>query len=200
MRLEDLWSWMPNEEERKRNRQLLGSWLTGGGTQSPFEATMGLPGNDPFTVPFEITGPPPGATTIEDASKFQAEQDRITDPKTDDKDVWASRWLLGLAVVGIGVTCAPVAYKAFLRPRRGKRSKEASDIGESLDFASSRATTLLAALLPAAGLPIAYITVQALEKKNIITSGLGNAVQSLIAAGAVAPAIGGIGDLVKAVK
>ena len=113
----------------------------------------------------------------------------------DDADVWARGWLKALAGVGVTVVAAPLIYEAYRSSLRGKRAKEASLVTEGLESASARAVTLAAACLPAFGLPIAYITVQALEKEGYITEGLGNAVQTMLAAGAVAPALGGLGNL-----
>lgn len=120
----------------------------------------------------------------------------------DEKDriAVADRWFTTLAVGGLGIASAPVLYKAFATPKKGKRRKDHDSMVESIDDASRRATTLLAALLPAIGLPIAYISVQALEEKKVIDKSLGDAVQTLIAAGAAAPAIGGVASLMAKVK
>lgn len=119
---------------------------------------------------------------------------------TEGEKAVAGLWLGGLAATGITLAAAPTLYRAFTKPRKGKKAKDRDAMAQSLDDASMRATTLAAAMLPAAGLPIAYITVQALEAKGVLSKALGDAVQTLIAAGAVAPAIGGMGDLLKAVK
>ena len=103
------------------------------------------------------------------------------------------------AVLG-GVALAPFVYRAYSRPRRGKRAKQAQELALAVDDASNRAVTLLAALLPAVGLPIAYLGVQELEARGVISKGLGDSVQTLIAAGAVAPAIGGVASLAASVK
>ena len=103
------------------------------------------------------------------------------------------------AVLG-GVALAPFVYRAYSRPRRGKRSKDHDRMALAVDDASNRAVTLLAALLPAVGLPIAYLGIQELETRGVISKGLGDSVQGLIAAGAVAPAIGGIASIAAKVK
>ena len=100
-------------------------------------------------------------------------------------------WLYGLAGAGLAIAAAPVVYSAYRASLRGKKARKAVDIGPSLEYASNRATTILAAMAPAIGMPIAYITIQALEDKGIIEKGLGDAVQTMIAAGVAAPAIGG---------
>lgn len=112
----------------------------------------------------------------------------------------SNRWLLALGGTTIALAAAPFIYQAFVGPTRGKRGKKASEYADRLENASSRATTLAAALLPAAALPITYITVQALEDR-IIPKGVGDSVQGLITAGMVAPAIGAITGLAaKAIK
>jgi hypothetical protein len=158
------------------------SWLTGGGLQTPFEAT-GAP--TPETVQKNLeAGLAPGTDL------YWPEGIKPVD--NESKDVWAAGWLRVMFGIPVAILGAPIAYKAITSGYKGKRAQKASEVGESLENASTRAVTLASAYLPAFGLPVAYITVQAMEKKGYITKGLGDAVQSLIAAGAVAPAIGGV--------
>ncbi len=114
----------------------------------------------------------------------------------DNGSKWASKWLLGLAALGIGVTAAPVAYKAFVGSRKGKRAQKAQDVGESLDFASTRATSLLTSIMPYAAFPIAYITVEALEEKGYIKGELGDTVQTLMAVAMSAGFVQGVGSAI----
>ena len=126
---------------------------------------------------------------------FTNANDTVTDPVTRAKAIY---FLLGEAAILGGIAAAPTLYKA-LRKTRGKgsrRGKRDAEVSDSLEGASHRATTILAALAPAIGLPLAYITVQQLENANVITKGLGDGVQTMIAAGAVAPAIGGVASLI----
>ena len=103
-----------------------------------------------------------------------------------------------LGLTGIILTvaaAAPVGYALYnARKRPKKRVKDLSQDGTylALEGASNRATSLLAGLLPAFALPIAYIGVEELEQKHIITGALGDRVQTLMAAGVVAPAVGNI--------
>ena len=94
--------------------------------------------------------------------------------------------------LGIAATAAPVIYIAYKGRKRGKKGKANEATYLALEGASNRATSLLAGLAPAFAVPIAYIGVQELENKGIITKDLGNAVQGLMTAGVVAPAIGNI--------
>jgi len=98
------------------------------------------------------------------------------------------------AVVLGGVALAPFIYKAYSSRLRGKRAKRASELGEAIESSANRATAVLAALIPAVGIPIAYIGVQELEARGVISKGLGDAVQGLMAAGVVAPAVGAVGS------
>ena len=94
--------------------------------------------------------------------------------------------------LGVAATAAPVVYIAYKGRKRGKKGKANEATYLALEGASNRATSLLAGLAPAFAVPIAYIGVQELENKGIITKDLGNAVQGLMTAGVVAPAIGNI--------
>ena len=110
----------------------------------------------------------------------------------DDKAV-APGFLSLCMALGIAATAAPVVYIAYKGRKRGKKARTANEATYlALEGASNRATSLLAGLAPAFAVPIAYIGVQELENKGIITKDLGNAVQGLMTAGVVAPAIGNI--------
>jgi len=107
--------------------------------------------------------------------------------------------------LGIAATSAPVIYIAYKGRKRGKKGKANEATYLALEGASNRATSLLAGLAPAFAMPIAYIGVQELENKGVITKDLGDAVQGLMVAGVVAPAIGNVigsvvGGLGKAAK
>ena len=96
------------------------------------------------------------------------------------------------AAIGVTATAAPAIYIALKGRKRGKKGKANEATYLALEGASNRVTSLLAGLAPAFAMPIAYIGVQELENKGIITKDLGNAVQSLMVAGVVAPAIGNV--------
>ena len=118
------------------------------------------------------------------------------DPEHKAKPVF----ILGTAAVLGGMVAAPLLYKAYTSRLRGKKAKRAAVLGAEVETASNRAVMVAASLLPALGLPIAYIGIQELEARGTISKGLGDSVQALIAAGAVAPAIGGITGLISKVK
>ena len=97
------------------------------------------------------------------------------------------------AALGLVATSAPALYIAYKGRKRGKKARTANEATYlALEGASNRATSLLAGLAPAFAVPIAYIGVQELENKGVITKSLGDAVQGLMTAGVVAPAIGNI--------
>ena len=118
------------------------------------------------------------------------------DPEHKTKPIF----LLGTAAVLGGIAAAPLLYKAYTSRSRGKKAKRAAEIGQEVETASNRAVMLAASLMPAIGLPVAYLGIQELEARGVISKGLGDSVQTLIAAGAVAPAIGGITGLISKVK
>jgi len=97
------------------------------------------------------------------------------------------------------VVCAPIAYNAFFRPKKGKRAKDGDNVAQSLDLASSRATTLITAFAPVVALPVAYIAVDELENRKIISGALGDDVQLLMTAMASGSLLSGVAGIVKAV-
>jgi len=117
-------------------------------------------------------------------------------PDTTGDVVAAKKFLMIEAAILGGIVAAPFVYRAALGSRKGKRAKADDKLLAELDMSSNRATTLLAALGPAVVFPLTYITVQKMEGAQIISKGLGDAVQSLMTAMAVAPVAGAAVNLV----
>ena len=80
--------------------------------------------------------------------------------------------------------------KASRKAAKGFKYDE--KVGDSLDAMSANAVRLMASVGPAIGLPASYIGVQMMEDHDMITKGLGDAVQTLITTAAA----GGVANLV----
>ena len=111
-------------------------------------------------------------------------------------------FLLKTAIALGAISAAPAIYALYNQRRTKKhRVKDITEDGMflALEGASNRATSLIAGILPAFALPIAYIGVEELEERAIISGPLGDDVQTLMAAGVIAPAVGNvIGSVVSA--
>lgn len=111
---------------------------------------------------------------------------------TEEEVRTARKHLLSMAaILGLGVF-APVVYTTLMSRRR-TRSKKKKSAFEQTGLAMERGGELYNNLIltaiasPAIALPIAYIGVQKLEDGQIITKGLGNAVQTLMTVAVAAP-------------
>lgn len=120
----------------------------------------------------------------------------VTNPVPSDTEQGIRKdFLMWEAVVLGGMIAAPVIYRAYAGSKKGKRARMNEDMAIALDNASARSVALLASIGPAIGFPMAYMSVQCLEDRGVITKGLGNTVQSLMAvaaAGQAASAVGGL--------
>ena len=113
-----------------------------------------------------------------------------------DEKLIRKDFLLYEALVLGGIVGAPVIYRAAMGYRRGKKKKVNENMALALEGSSARATALLAALGPAIGFPMAYMTVQCLEARGVISKGLGDSMQTLMAAAATGQAASGVGGLI----
>jgi hypothetical protein len=111
---------------------------------------------------------------------------------TPSKNRFLPLLLGGMALVAY----APVAYKAYASGSRGRRRKGVQDTVVALDAASSRATAMITAFAPIVAMPAAYIAVDELENREIISGPLGDDVQVLIAAMASGQLVSGLLGLV----
>ena len=125
---------------------------------------------------------------------YSPQKEPDPDPKTTISKYWyyAGAGLLALLAAG------PLYRMSAPQKGSRKRSKGYTydeKVADSLDAASVNATRVLASLAPAMGIPISYIGVQMMEDHDMITKGLGDAVQTLIttaAAGQLATGLGGL--------
>jgi len=141
----------------------------------------------------------------ETASAITGEQPSITPTDTTGQtpaDIAKAR--TQLAYLGLGtlaVIGAPTIYAAALNARKGRKKRKLSEndmmIGRSLENASTQATGLLMTGLasPVIACVLGYVLVQKLEDAKYITTGLGNAAQTLMSVSAAAPMIQGIGQV-----
>ena len=129
-------------------------------------------------------------TAIAPVGLRQAEQ-QIIELNPAERLVRSDYLLWEAAILG-GILLAPVVYRAANAPRKGKRGQRQEEIASALDSSSNRAVSLLAAIGPAIAFPAAYITVQGLENRGVISKGLGDDVQTLMATLAGGQAASGI--------
>lgn len=112
----------------------------------------------------------------------------------------ARKQLATLTAAMVGVVAAPAIYAAYLGSSK-KRKKKLTDKqiiqGKAIENASAQATGVLmtAIAAPAIAAASAYILVQKLEDGRLITKGLGDAAQALLAVAAAGPAIQGVGQI-----
>ncbi len=122
---------------------------------------------------------------------------------TEEEKLVRSDFLVYEAAILGGIVAAPLIYRAAVGRKKGKKGKVNAEMAKDFDDASNRAVALLSVLGPAFAFPTAYITVQGLENRGIITKKLGNDVQMLLTAAAAGPAISGfsgaLSSLIKAV-
>jgi len=118
------------------------------------------------------------------------------DDSTKEGELAAKKFLYTEAAILTGIVAAPALYRYATGRSRGKRAKRDAAVAAELDNASNRAVTLLAALGPAVAFPLTYITIQKMEGAKIISKGLGDGVQGLMTAMAVAPVAGAAVNLV----
>ena len=131
----------------------------------------------------------------------------VDDEPTDRQIAKARRDLaIMLAAPFLLVPAVPAAYalyKGRKRPSKRRTAESEERIGVALENASNASSTLIQTALaaPVVAAAYTYIAVQKAETGKLISKGLGDAVQTLLAAGAVAPAIGGIiGGIAKVAK
>ena len=118
---------------------------------------------------------------------------------SEDKYIRADFLFWEAAELG-SIVAAPALYAAYTARRKGKRKKRDDRILTELNDSSNRAVGLLASIGPAIGFPMAYMTVQCLETRGVISKGLGNTVQTLMAGAVVGQAASSITGLIGAVK
>jgi len=123
-----------------------------------------------------------------------------TPPLTPDEPWIRKDFLFWEAAVLGSIVAAPALYAAYTARRKGKRKKRDEKILVELNDASNRSVALLASIGPAIGFPIAYMTIQGLEARGVISKGLGNTVQTLMAGAVVGQAASSITGLIGAVK
>jgi len=154
-------------------------WATGSGSSYGANALPSYPGDTGLVSDPMAAAPPPippGETE--------------TDTSTRAGELAAKKFLYTEAAILGGICAAPALYRYATARSKGKRAKRDALMALELDNASNRAVTLLAALGPAVVFPATYITIQKMERAKIISKGLGDAVQSLMTAMAVAPVAG----------
>jgi len=115
---------------------------------------------------------------------------------TPEQVMQARIHLLGTAAAVGAITAAPALYALSLRKGRRKRKLTEKEIllGETLENASKTTSSVLVTALasPAIATAAGYILIQKLEDARLIRKGLGDAAQTLLAAQAAGPMIGGL--------
>jgi len=133
---------------------------------------------------------------------YSPQKEPDPDPKTTISKYWyyAGAGLLALLAAG------PLYRMSAPQKGSRKRSKGYTydeKVAVSLDAASANVASLAVSMGPVIAFPASYIAVQMMEDHDMITKGLGNAVQTLMAtmaAGQVAEGAGSIiSSIVKAV-
>jgi len=126
---------------------------------------------------------------------------KLTDEEieSDDKIIHKDFLFWEAAILG-SIVAAPALYAAYTAPRKGKRKKRDDRILTELNDSSNRAVGLLASIGPAIGFPMAYMSIQGLEARGVISKGLGNTIQTLMAGAVVGQAASSITGLIGAVK
>ena len=121
-----------------------------------------------------------------------------------DKQVLAARrdLVVMLAAPFLLVPAIPAAYAlaSGKASRKGKRAADQERIGIALENASTASSTLIQTALaaPVVAAAYTYIAVQKAETGKLISKGLGDAVQTLLAVSASGPAIQGITSTISA--
>ena len=128
----------------------------------------------------------------------------IEDSPTNRQVLTARRDLaIMLAVPFVVIPAVPVIYAALQgrkRPKNARTAQKQEMVGVALENASNASSTLLQTALaaPVVAAAYTYIAVQKAETGKIISKGLGDAVQTLLAVSAAGPAIQGITSTVSA--
>ena len=109
------------------------------------------------------------------------------------ESVAAARKFLIYEGVILGAAAMPALYALSLRKKRKLKPGE-ERLGVALENASNALGTLTATAIaaPVVAAGLTYITVQKMEDAELVTKGLGDAVQTLLAVSAAGPAIAGI--------
>ena len=181
----------------------MGQWLPGlDSLISDIQDLFASKGMSPTQYAEAITAPPvAGGPTVNPYTGAIISPTSVPGGSSDTPT--GGHFLFRAALVCLGVAAAPAIYAAY-NAQKGpkKRSSDITSDGMflALEGASNRATSLLAGILPAFAFPIAYIGIEELEEKRIISGALGDDVQALMTAGVLAPAVGNvIGSVVSAV-
>ena len=165
---------------------------------------LGLP--TPIALsPLELFGPGTTADVVQwlpsplDITKALIPPDESTGNGGGGEDL-KKNLFLPLLLGGMAlVAAAPTVYRVATSKAKGKQAAVADKVAKSLDDSSERATSLIRTFLPIIALPATYIAIDELENRKIISGGLGDATQTLIATMAAGDIVSGLSGIVKAV-